>query len=229
MFFSVVVPLYNKSYSIERCIDSVLNQGYKNYEIIIVNDGSTDNSMQIVLDNYQNEISKEIIKVLDQKNQGVSVARNNGVKAASFEYVCFLDADDEWKPEFLDKMSSLIRDCPLAHLYCLAHLVSKNSSEPIKAKHGLSDSHYGYVDDFFYASSKGSVANSSKVCVNKATFLKIGGFPKGVVAGEDLYLWILFALEGKVACSMSYSAIVYQEDDESRSARKNSVPPPPSH
>jgi len=79
-FFLLLLPLYNKSYSILRCIDSVLNQDYKSYEIVIVNDGSTDNSMQIVLDNYQNEISNRRIKIIDQKNQGVSAARNNGVK-----------------------------------------------------------------------------------------------------------------------------------------------------
>lgn len=226
MFFSVVVPLYNKSYSLKRCIDSVLSQIYSSFELIVVNDGSTDNSLSVVLKLYQEEIDNGLIKILDQKNQGVSCARNNGVKLATSDYICFLDADDEWEHNFLQRMSDLIQDHPTAALYCLAHKISKNNTLPTKAKHGLPDSHRGYVEDFFKSSSKGSVAKSSKVCVNKKVFIEVGGFPEGVVAGEDLYLWIMLALKGKVACDMSYSAIVYIEDDESRGARKNSVPYP---
>lgn len=226
MFFSVIVPLYNKSYSLKRCVDSVLAQAHSNFELVIVNDGSTDNSLAVVFSLYEKEIDSGLIKVLDQKNQGVSCSRNNGVKLAKSEYVCFLDADDEWENDFLQKMNALINDFPKAILYCLAHKVSKKNNSPIKPKHGLSDAHRGYVSDFFKSSSIGSVANSSKVCVKKNDFISLGGFPVGVVAGEDLYLWIMLALNGKVACEMSYSTIVYIEDDESRGARVNSVPYP---
>lgn len=226
MFFSVVIPLYNKSYSVKRCIESVLNQSYQSFEIIIVNDGSTDDSLNIVERNYKEEISRNIIKIINQPNQGVSVARNVGIQASRSELVCLLDADDEWLPNFLEKMSNLIKDYPLADLYCLAHLLRKSNDDLVKPKHGLQSEYRGYVENFFQTSSKGEVANSSKVCIRKSAVLALGGFPKGVVAGEDLYVWIRLALDGKVACDMVYAAIVNLEIDESRGARKNSVPYP---
>jgi glycosyltransferase involved in cell wall biosynthesis len=226
MFFSVVVPLYNKSYALQRCIDSVLSQTHQDFELIIINDGSSDDSYERLNKIYSEQIEKNVIKVINQINQGVSVARNNGVEVSSSEYVCFLDADDEWESDFLQKMNELIQDYPEAALYCLAHKISKNNAAPTKANHGLPDNFRGYVNDFFKSSSNGSVANSSKVCVKKNEFREVGRFPDGVVAGEDLYLWIMLALKGKVACDMSYSTIVYIEDDESRNARNNSIPYP---
>ncbi|WP_162799505.1 glycosyltransferase family 2 protein [Psychrobacter proteolyticus] len=226
MFFSIVVPLYNKSYSICRCIDSILSQDFTNYEVIVVNDGSIDESVNIIENSYQSEIDSGIIKLINQSNQGVSVARNKGVEISISDYVCFLDADDEWKPGFLNKMVALIEDYPNANLYSLAHMTQKEGSKLIKPKHGLPDSHRGYVEDFFEGSSKGSIANSSKVCVKKQSLISFDGFPEGVVAGEDIYVWIRLALKGEVACDMSYLSIVHQEADHSRNSRKNSVPFP---
>lgn len=226
MNFSVVIPLYNKSYSIVRCVDSILNQSYRDFEIIVVNDGSTDDSLSMIKSTYTNEIQQKVIKIIDQPNQGVSVARNNGIKLSKYDYICLLDADDEWRPNFLEKMKALIRDYPEANLYSLAHLVKKEGSQLRKPKLGLCDSHRGYVNDFFKSSSKGEVVNSSKVCIRKKALVVFGGFPERVVAGEDLYVWIMLALKGKVACEMSYSVIIHQKLDESRSARRNSVPYP---
>ena len=226
MKVSVVIPLYNKEYSIKRCIDSVLSQTEMPSEIVIVNDGSTDNSLKVVQESYKVEIENELIKIFSQENGGVSAARNKGIEKSSSEYICLLDADDEWKLEFLETMSFLIKKYPRAILYSLAHLVNKNGQGTLKPKHGLPDTHCGYVKDFFKASSKGSVVKSSKVCVRKKDILDIGGFPEGVVAGEDTYVWIMLGLKGKVACNMKYLAIVHQEEDDSRGARKISVPYP---
>lgn len=223
---SIIIPLYNKSYSISRCIESVISQSYLDFEIIIVNDGSTDDSLSIVRDIYSSEINNGTIKIIDQLNQGVSAARNKGVSMAKSDYICFLDADDEWLPKFLETMVVLIHDYPDADLYSLAHMVKSNNIEIKKPKHGLPAGHRGYVEDFFRASSKGSVANSSKVCVKKEAFLRFGGFPEGAVAGEDIYVWIRLALNGKVACDMNYLCIVNRQVDKSRSSRKNSVPYP---
>ncbi|MBV4396111.1 glycosyltransferase family 2 protein [Advenella alkanexedens] len=223
MYFSIIVPLYNKEYSIEKCLRSVLAQTYKHYELIIVNDGATDNSDIIVKKTIE---GLDNVKYIYQKNKGVSAARNKGVKSSKYDLICFLDADDEWKTSFLETLAALINDFPNADLYALAHMVKKSGAEPFKPKHGLPDGYRGYVEDFFKASSKGSVLNSSKACVRKKSFLTIGGFPEGVTAGEDLYVWIQMALNGTVACDVSYLSIVNQVEDFSRSARKNSVPYP---
>ena len=79
MFFSIVIPLYNKDYSIQRCIDSVLNQSYINFQIVVVNDGSIDNSVQILKSTYKEQLESKKILLIEQKNQGVSVARNVGI------------------------------------------------------------------------------------------------------------------------------------------------------
>lgn len=226
MNFSVVIPLYNKSYSIARCIDSVLTQNHLPLEVIIVNDGSTDDSMSIVDTKYANEIKKGFIRIVEQPNKGVSISRNVGVEIARSEYICFLDADDEWLSGFLEKMYLLVSDYPNADLYALAHMVRKGSLKLTKPRHGLPNNHRGYVNDFFKCSSKGSVANSSKVCIKKQSLKSVGGFPEGVVAGEDLYVWIMLALKGNVACDMCYLSIVNYESDSSRVSRKSSVPYP---
>jgi len=226
MRFSIIVPLYNKSYSLRRCVDSVLAQTYYNFELIVVDDGSTDDSLALLKEQYSSDIKSGLIKVFEQENQGVSSARNAGVNLALSSYLCFLDADDEWKVDFLERMCGLIADYPCADLYCLAHEVCRDGTLAKKPGHGLPDNHRGYVKDFFASSAKGSVAKSSKVCIRATSLLKIGCFPLGVVAGEDLYVWMRLALNGQVACDMSYSAIVHLEADNSRSARKDSVPYP---
>lgn len=226
MFFSVVIPLYNKAYSIERCLKSVLAQTYNNFEVIIVNDGSIDDSLYLVKEKFQHEIHTKKIKLINQPNQGVSVARNNGIYASRFDFICFLDADDEWLPDFLSIMKALINDYPDGSLYSLAHYIQTPNSDLVKPKHGLNPNHRGYVVDFFKSSSRGSVAKSSKVCVKKSDIMAFNGFPEGVTAGEDLYVWIKLALQGKVVCDMSYCCIVHQEPDSSRFGRKNSIPYP---
>ena len=88
---SVILPVYNVADYLEECLDSVINQSYKNLEIICVNDGSTDNSLEI-LKKYETKDSR--IKLIDQKNQGVSSARNQGMKHATGDYIAFVDPDD---------------------------------------------------------------------------------------------------------------------------------------
>ena len=94
MKFSVIVPVYNTQEYLKRCIESVLNQTYKNYEIILINDGSTDNSLEI-LKKYE---SNSKVKIITQKNHGLSYTRNVGISHATGDYVILLDSDD-----FLEK------------------------------------------------------------------------------------------------------------------------------
>jgi glycosyltransferase involved in cell wall biosynthesis len=101
--FSIVIPLYNKEKYIKRAITSVLDQTIQDFEIIVVNDGSTDNSTNIV-----KSITDNRIKLINQENQGVSVARNTGIENTKNEYIAFLDADDKWEPYFLEEIRKLI-------------------------------------------------------------------------------------------------------------------------
>lgn len=112
--FSIIIPLYNKEQTIVRTLYSVLSQTYHDFEVIIVNDGSNDNS----LDNINKNILDSRIKIINQENQGVSAARNRGVEESKHDYIAFLDADDEWLPGYLEKVIEAISLFPNAGMYC---------------------------------------------------------------------------------------------------------------
>ena len=96
MKFSVVIPLYNKEHYIEATIRSVLNQTCRDFEVLVVDDGSRDNSLALA-----RKYESDRVRVIAQENQGVSEARNTGIRNAQGEFICFLDADDEWRPDYL--------------------------------------------------------------------------------------------------------------------------------
>ena len=102
--FSIIVPVYNTEKYLKRCLDSIKSQSFKDYEVIIVNDGSTDNS--------SDTISKYPYKVINQENQGLSMARNNGVKEASGEYLIFLDSDDYIEKNLLKEINNSLSNSP---------------------------------------------------------------------------------------------------------------------
>lgn len=116
---SVVIPLYNKAHTIVNTLNTVFNQTYQNFEVIIVNDGSTDNGVEVI---NQTFIDSRI-KIINQKNAGVSAARNRGVDESCGEYVAFLDGDDEWHSEYLSIMCELIMKYPHVGLFLCAGLI----------------------------------------------------------------------------------------------------------
>ena len=101
--FSVILPLYNKEESVGKTVRSVLSQTHEDLELIVVNDGSTDESLRVV-----RGIKDDRIRVFSQENQGVSVARNRGMDEAKYNYVAFIDGDDLWHKDYLAVMSCLI-------------------------------------------------------------------------------------------------------------------------
>lgn len=101
MKVSVIIPTYNREKTIKRCIDSVVNQSMPPYEIIVVDDGSTDKTLKILNEHFKD------IKIIKQNHQGAQVARNAGILAAQGEYIAFLDSDDEW---LADKLEVQVRE-----------------------------------------------------------------------------------------------------------------------
>lgn len=97
---SVIIPVYNAEKFLNKCLDSVINQTYKNIELLVINDGSKDSSLKII--NEYKEKYDKIIKVIDQKNQGEGKARNNGLKIATGDFITFLDSDDWYKEDYLE-------------------------------------------------------------------------------------------------------------------------------
>lgn len=130
---SVVIPLYNKEPIIEKSLFSVLSQDYDDFEVIVVNDGSTDKSAEIV-----KGISDPRIRLIEQTNGGPSKARNTGVQNAKGEWIVFLDADDEFLPAALSKFHSLIQKYPNVGMFGCSYVTNdgKNVLEPYKIKNG---------------------------------------------------------------------------------------------
>ena len=108
MKFSVVIPLYNKAHTILQTIQSVLSQTYNDFEVIIVDDGSTDDGLLLIHENIQDRR----VKIIKEANQGVSVARNTGIEASTGDFVSFLDADDEWDPDYLETIANAADENP---------------------------------------------------------------------------------------------------------------------
>ncbi len=203
-FFSVIIPLYNKEKYIKETLQSVLNQYFEDFEVIIVNDGSTDKSMDIVT-----QFKDSRVQVVNQTNQGVSAARNNGIFKAKTEFIAFLDADDLWYKNHLTELKKQITNHPKAGLFCNNYEVYYSEDFKIPAKINLKcKNECILVDDFFKASIVNPVAWTSAVCIPKSIFNSIGKFNTNYKTAQDLDLWIRIALKYKVSfnpkTTMSY-------------------------
>ncbi len=165
---SVVIPVYNNRDQILKAIDSVVNQTYENFEIIIVNDGSSDGTKDIL-----ENISNDKISVIHQNNAGVSAARNKGVKCSSANWVAFLDADDEYEESFLEVMAKELiryRDKNITIAGANYYIGDKSNvaiDERIET---------GIQDYFVLFGNQKSPNHTSTTIVNKNAFLKTGGF-----------------------------------------------------
>ena len=213
---SVVVPLYNKEKSVTRCLASILQQTYPATEIIIVNDGSTDNSLAVV-----KKITDPRIVLYDQKNGGVSRARNSGITQARYELVALLDADDEWDLTFLEKMVSAIENHPEAGLFYAAH-TNKNGQKILStAVPHLPSDFCGSINIFNLNTDQGPW--SSAVIIRKSFLPKTGLFNPQLVKGEDIDLWIRFALHGSTIL-LNTPLSTCHGDAENRAMQKPSPP-----
>lgn len=196
--FSVIIPLYNKAPYVAKAIDSILAQTYKDFELIIVDDGSKDDSACIAMQTIE---GRENCHLLRQENLGVSMARNNGVAASNGDYLCFLDADDWWEPRFLEEMAKLIVEFPDAGIYGTNYTIVNEAKRKTRvASVGVNK---GFVKGYInycqvYAKTMYMPIWTGAVCIPRTVFDEMGGFPRGVKLGEDFLLWIRIALKCKV-------------------------------
>lgn len=204
---TVVIPLYNKESTILRALNSVLCQLDKDDKVIVVDDGSTDSSAEIVkaLNHCQ-------VIFMSQANQGVSSARNKGVEFSDTNFVAFLDADDWWVPGALDRLKSMIHHNPYCTIYCNGHVRNANNVN-IGQEYSDLQSDWDILEgvDFIDEYSRNSLINSSTACVRKSSLQFVGGFPHGVILGEDIYTWLRLALCGKVSVCREALAVIDRE------------------
>lgn len=204
---SIVIPLYNKEKLIANTLRAVLGQTYQDFEIVIVNDGSTDNSVAEV-----NKIADRRIRLINQANAGVSAARNRGIEEARGEYIALLDADDQWLPEYLATQMRLSEAYPECDVFVTDYQFRDEFGKmtpttirnlPFRGEHGVLSNY------FKVASTSNPPICSISIVARKKSFNAIGGFPLGITSGEDLLTWARLACRNKIAYSTKALAVYY--------------------
>ncbi|MCJ8164122.1 glycosyltransferase family 2 protein [Pontibacter sp. E15-1] len=188
--FSVIIPLYNKEEQVAESIASALGQTYPAFEVIVVNDGSTDRSLAAA-----QSLSDHRLTVYSKKNGGVSDARNFGVSKSSHPLVAFLDADDLWEPNYLTEMAKLIEAYPACGMYGSAYRIVKTT----KHQYACTSLPQGILHDFFKVRLQHHIMRTSATVVQKNALESVGGFPVGMIGGEDDYTWAKIAVKHKAA------------------------------
>lgn len=208
-FFSVVVALYNKEIYIENTIKSILNQSFTDFELIVVDDGSTDSSNLIV-----NTIKDYRLKLYTIRNHGASYARNYGILKAKANYIAFLDADDLWLNNHLKTTYSLLNDFPNAGMYCTGYNIQVSEKHFKKTKlKNIPDNYRGIIEDYFGSNLFNSIVNSSVAVIPRHLFEKVGMFDVNMKSGQDTCLWTQIAIEYQVAIDYITTATVLRNDN----------------
>ena len=199
---SVIIPLYNKESTILKTLTSVINQAYKDFEIVIIDDGSTDNSISIINNNFDDHR----ITIISQSNQGVSIARNQGVFHSKYELIAFLDADDLWDEKYLDFMVKAYNMFPYVGMYCCAGFV-KNADGSILERVDYEIKNPISRIDFF--KNPHIYLHTSSTVVKKEVFNQVGGYPEKMIRNQDFALFFSIALVADVAyCNLLLSTYV---------------------
>lgn len=204
--FSIIMPVYNGEKFIDNAIKSILSQTVSDWELIIVDDGSYDNTLNI-LGEYSHV---ENMHIITQSNQGVSVARNNGMAEAKGSHIVFLDADDVWHKDHLEVMRDLILKYPSAGLYgtfTKAELV--NGEEITECNFFKNRDDDVFLEDFFdeyYKDKSAKMFTVITTCISREALTKTGGFPVGCAIGEDLELSLRIAAYFPVVLSKKCTA-----------------------
>ena len=229
--FSVIIPLYNKAPYIEKAIRSVTAQTCRDFELIVIDDGSKDGGF---------ETAKKLLDVLTpplggwgatcQKNQGVSVTRNNGVKLAKYDYIAFLDADDWWAPTYLEGMKNLIAQYPEAGIYGSCYYKVKNGKH-IQANIGVPEGFQQGLINYFqvYAKTLWMPLWTGATVIKKNIFHENNGFKPTLKLGEDFDLWVRVALKYPVAFLNKPLAYYNQDVEQANRAIGTKLHKPQEH
>ena len=204
--FSVVIPLYNNEHFIGRALESIIGQGYPPYEIIVVDDGSTDRSADIV-----KQFADPRLCLFSQKNSGVSAARNKGIKEAKGDITAFLDADDQWYPHFLETIKRLNKEYPEAGAYATAYELAFTDGIRIKSKClGIPEEQWDGILQRYFQAALSYAVWSSAIAIRREVFDVVGFFLVGMHMSEDLDLWARIALQYPIAYNNKVSSIYYK-------------------
>lgn len=215
---SVVVPLYNKEQSVVKTMECILAQTYPPIEVLIINDGSTDNSPSVVEDFiFRNNLQKTW-SLIRKPNGGVSSARNRGIQEAKGDYIAFLDADDYWEPDYLQEQSRMIQDFPNAAMWSVRWCkVFNGSTIFLKVP---SCFQRGYVNDFWSNAAHSNIFHVSATIYSQKALLEVNGYDERISMGEDLDVTFRLLLANKGVFNPNYLGLHYVEDAENRAMNR---------
>lgn len=206
--FSIVIPLYNKEISISNTIQSIFNQTCQNFEIIVINDGSTDSSAEIV-----EGLKDSRIRLINQNNQGVSAARNRGIKESKYEWILFLDGDDLWEVNHLEEIEKMMQKFPDEKVYVTSFKYSDNRK---LFKHPRGKEIF-LIENYFKEALNENLICTIVIVINKVCFQNIGYFNPILTRGEDMDLWARLAKQYPIVKSSKVTA-TYRVEAENRTS-----------
>ena len=188
---SVILPVYNSEKFVAQAIKGVLRQSFLDWELLVVNDGSTDNTEKIVKDWQKKD--KRIRYIKHQRNRGLSAARNTGTKFAKGKYIAFLDADDVWLPKKIEIQINKINDPDADLVFSNWYIWEPIKNVRVKA---FNSNPLGNKEDLLCLFIKKNFGNSSTALLKKSSLEKIGLFDESLKSSEDYGLWLRFILKG---------------------------------
>jgi glycosyltransferase involved in cell wall biosynthesis len=196
-FFTVVMPLHNKRPFVAQAVQSVLHQSYPDFELCVVDDGSTDESLAAL-----GGLSEARLRVVRQPHQGASVARNRGIVEARGEWIAFLDADDQYLPAFLGQVHACAERFPEAGaIYARIQWEEFREANPSRRPPRVASEAPWLLPDYFrhIVYGGGCEISASSVAIRREVFAAAGGFPEGIHIGEDSDTWLRVAWATRIA------------------------------
>ncbi len=207
---SVVVPVYNKEPYLRRAIDSVLAQTFPDFKLVLIDDGSTDRSLEVA-----RSYADPRVRVIHQSNGGEGAARNRGIREARAPMLALLDGDDEWAPNFLEAMMALAREFPQAGIYCAPYVFVEPGAVRVGPQWTDVPSR-GLLASYFRSVAMGDqVATATSVCVPRAVFEAVGEFSADRL-GADQDMWARIGLAYPIAAIRGEPLAFYFRDAQGR-------------
>ena len=216
---TVVTPAYNIAKYIGETVDSVLRQTFHDFEYLVVDDGSTDNSVDVVKARVGDD---HRFRLVQGEHRGPSAARNAGIREAKGQYIAFLDGDDGWHPKFLERQLQLIQSLPpdVGAVFCRSRLVLENGT--LIFLQWQRSGRYDF-DDFLVDSNP--ARNGSSLLIRTSCFTDVGGFDEDLRRLEDLDMWLRIASSSKtpVLWASKYFLVDMRLRSDSRSRDRADV------
>lgn len=207
---AVIIPTYNRAHLIERAVRSVLSQTWRDFELLVVDDGSTDSTPTLPIFKTPDP---RLRYIRHPENKGVSFARNTGVQESTSPWIAFLDSDDEWLPQKLEKQMAYASAHPAMEIHQTRELWIRNGVRVNPPK-----THEKSGGDLFAASLKRCMITPSSVMLKRELFLQTGGFNESLTACEDYDLWLRITCRHEVGLVDEYLLKRYGGHDDQLSA-----------